>query len=290
MSFITGCVGVGRTLGVLAQLEADDDKPVDAWQVGFWADGRWRSELTLDFKPVALSPFVAQPDTWVVLGVDGNVLWIEGASAKQPNIRRHRIGDGSLPAFTAVRDFGIGLVATGMGRRVHWSDGSGWQLLGRGLVPDHPGELVGFEAMATVEGELYVCGWGGEIWFLKDGVWERVDTSTNIILTGAAAHPRGEVIICGRLGTILHGRREQWALVEHQQTNEDFWSVATFQGRTYCSSMRTIYELVGQRLIPVDDGSTSGSYYHLSANNMIMASIGADAVSVTDGEDWNEII
>jgi hypothetical protein len=290
VSLITGMVGIGRRLGVLAQLEDDDAQPIDGWQVGFWQDGSWHAELVLDFKPVALSPFGTDPGRWVVLGMEGEVLWLDNVGAPSQRERRDQIGDGSLPAFTTLAPFGSGIAATGMGRAVYWSNGAGWRTLGAGLLPDQPAELVGFEALAAIDDEFYACGWRGEIWYLVEGVWRQAHVPTNVILTGAAASQSNDVIVCGRLGTLLRGRRERWAMIDHQQTEEDFWSTATFQDSVYISSMLAIYELSDGHLAPVDDGSTAGSYYHLSANEQIIASIGATAVLVGDGEDWQQIL
>lgn len=280
MSFVTGATGKGQSLAVLAQVEAEGEL-LDEWRVGFWEDGDWRSELELDFKPVAISPFGERPDAWAVLGFEGEVLWIEDATTQQ-TIREDRVAASSQAAFTTIRSYGAGIAAAQMGRQVHWSDGTCWRPLGSGMTIEQSGEIVGFEALAAFEGELYASGWKGEIWYLESGLWRRVDTPTSMILTGAAAHV-DEMIICGRLATILRGRRDQWVVVDHQQTDEDFWSVAVFQGRTYLSSMLAIYELVDERLVPVDDGSTTGTYYHLAANDQIMASIGAETVLVKIG-------
>lgn len=269
-------------------MDGEDDQPLDIWRVGFWANGEWWSEVALDFKPVALTPFGDQQNSWMILGARGEVLWIADTALPE-TFRKDRVAVGPQPSFTAVHRFAAGLAVAQMARRIYWSDGHEWQPLGTNLTLEKPGELVGFESLAATDDELYACGWGGEIWFLKDGVWQEVHSPTNIILTSAASQ-QSELIMCGRLGTILRGRRDRWAIVEHHQTDEDFWSVATFQGRVYLSSMQAIYELVDDRLVPVDDGSTTGSYYHLSANDQIMVSTGARSVLVTDGTEWHEII
>jgi hypothetical protein len=288
MSFITGAVGPGRSLAVLAQEEDEDGQLLDAWRVGFWRDDDWRAELDLDFKPVAISPLGIRPDSWVILGIDGDVLWVQDA-VTQCTTRNDSVVDTSQSAFTVIRPFGIGVAAAGMRREVHQSDGNGWQLIGGRMPIERPHEIAGFEDLAGRPDEFYACGWRGEIWFLERGLWHQVNSPTNVILTGAVMQTSGEMIACGRLGTILRGRRDRWAVVDHQQTDEDFWSVAVFRGRTYVSSMRTIYEIVEDQLIPVDDDSTSSSYYHLSANDLIMVSIGSSAVLVTDGQEWQEI-
>jgi hypothetical protein len=289
VSFITGSVGKGRSLAVLAQVEDEDDEPVDDWRAGFWWDGEWTAELELDFKPVAVIPYGERPDTWAVLGYDGEVLWIDAANTESPNVRRDQIDVKPKWAFTTMRPFAKGLAVAQMSRQVYWSNGSGWTALGTGIPGTEPKHSVGIEALAALGDELYAAGWAGEIWYMQNRVWKQASSPTNVILTGAAALPDGQVLITGRLGTILRGQRDRWAVVAHEQTEQDFWSAAVFGGKIYVSFMSGIFELVNNELTMVDDEIDIGSYYHLSSNDQIMASIGAASVAITDGQSWEQI-
>ncbi len=289
MSFITGAVGNGRSIAVLAQVDDANGNPLDAWRLGVWRDGSWRAEHSLDSQPVALCALQQGSNSWAVLASEGEVTLIEEAISA-PRLRVEHVVEQVQYPFTMIRPFANGLAVTGMARQVHWSDGvRGWRPLGQNMPQARPDELIGFEALAEASGELYACGWSGEIWRLNNNFWSQVASPTNIILTGAAATGAQEIVICGRLGTLLRGMQDNWSIVDHDHTNEDFWSVASFRGHTYVASLRGIYQLTQDELTPVDDASQAASYYHLSANDEIMISVGADCVLVLDEDNWVQI-
>ncbi len=290
MSFITGAVGNGRSVAVLAQVDDEDGEPLDAWRLGIWRDGVWRAEHPINDNPVALCKLEKRPDSWAVLGSEGELTIIEDAISA-PNVHVEMIVEQAPYAFTSIGPFAGGLAVVAMARQVLWSGGSGgWRQLGSGMPMEKPGELMGFEALVELPGELYACGWSGEIWRLSDNAWRQIASPTNVILSGATVASSGEIVVCGRLGTILRGRVDRWEVIEHAQTTEDFWSVATFRERIHVSSLRGIYQLDQDHLLPVDDASPIASYYHLSANDEIMISVGARSVLLTDGDDWQQII
>jgi hypothetical protein len=288
MSFFAGSVGVARSLAVIAQAEADG-QPQDDWRLGFWRDGEWRQEITVEFKPVAIAPVPEREDAWVVLGTHGEILWIDQATGQHTQ-RREEVGSSSQAGFTALAWLGNTLAAAQMGRRAFGFSGSGWHSLGAGLQANLKGETAGFLGMVASSEDLFACGWRGEIWRLHAGNWIEEDSPTSSILTAATATAEGEVFICGRLGTILRGRPNRWVVVDHQQTEEDFWSLTLFRGDVYVSSLRGIYQLQGDELNPVDDDTPDASHYRLSANDEIMLSIGNRTLLVTDGKQWTQIL
>lgn len=289
MSFITGCVGQGRTLAVLAQVEDDGGEPVDAWSLGLWSDGDWRFEQAVDFKPVAVAPQPGRPGSWVVLGMGGEVLWVDTAGGT-PATREDRIRVAPGTAFTTMRALGGGVVAAAMKRLVFHSAGKGWQALGTGLPTPQPREVVGLEALVEASDGLHACGWKGEIWRLVGDTWRQASSPTNLILTGGAALPDGRVLFCGRLGMVITGRGDRWEVLGHDQTEEDFWSATTFRGSTYLASLQGLREVKDDELQPVDDGMSDGSYCHLSSNDALMLSVGDRSVAITDGQDWKRIL
>jgi len=256
--------------------------------VRFWAAGAWGATLDLDFKAVDVAAVPQRPGAFAVLGMEGEILWIDDALGEQPKTRRDLIGGGKLAARTALAPFGGGLAATGMGREVHWSSGGPWNGLGSG-VGDEKGKLVGFEALqATGATTLYAAGWRGELWCLEGTTWTQTDSPTNVILTGLASVGGGDVIACGRQGMLLRGNRERWTVLEHSVA-EDFWSVVRFRDVVYVSSLSSIYELGEDGPSRVDDGSPTGSYCRLAANDSLLISVGAAAILAYDGTDWTEL-
>jgi hypothetical protein len=226
----------------------------------------------------------------VILGFEGEILWIDDVFAPRPVVRADRLSRELLAARTAIHPYGGGVATTGMGRQVHWSNGGSWRPLGTGLAPHEPGKLDGLEAFqATPDGSLYAVGWKGEIWWLKDGRWRAIDSPTNVILTGVAAGPAGDLCACGQVGTVLVGAGDAWQYIDHQFTAEDLWSAAWFRDRFYVSSMRSIFALDGTALARVDDESEVGSYCRLSANDTHLISVGAAGIIRYDGSDWADL-
>jgi hypothetical protein len=290
MTFVAGCVGVERALAVIAQSEDDDGEPLDDWRIGFWRDGEWRAELPVAFALVAVAPVPDRHDAWVALGNRGEILWIDHATG-QRTVRQESIDSPSTADFIALRPFGHGFVATQMGRRVFASTGSGWSPLGNNLPPHQSGgDTIGFLDLAQCGTDLVCCGWKGDIWRLRENLWMQEDSPTNIILTSMTVRAPNDVLVCGRLGIILRGCEDQWARVDHQQTDEDFWSIVTFCGRIYLASLRGIYELLGDELLPVDDEHPDAGHHKLYANDEIMLSLGSRTLLVTDGEQWTQIL
>lgn len=276
---ITGSLGRGRSAAVLAQLQDDDFEPVDAWTVGLWRDGEWRAEHPLDFKPVAVAPWV---DTWAVLGASGELCWVD-----EGGTRRERQSIARGVGFTHLRHARGELVALGMGRAALRFDGEAWHPLGTGLPPTGPGELRGFETLVEAADALYAAGWGGELWRLEGASWKPTQTQTKQILTGGTALPSGEALICGRDGTLLRGRGEHFATLG--KAPADLWSAATFRGRVFVASLSEVFELVGDRLTSPDGTSVVTDAYHLSANDALLLSVGSSSVVVFDGETWTPL-
>jgi hypothetical protein len=288
MSFVAGCVGEARSLAIIAQAESDDGKGLDDWRIGFWREDDWRAEMRVSFVPVAIMPLRERADSWVALGSRGEILWIDQATG-QRLVREDRIPSESTAGFTAIARVGNTIAAAQMGRRVFGSAGSAWSSLGTDLPANQPGETRGFLGMVTCGNDLFCCGWKGDIWRLRGNAWIQEDSPTTVILTAITATESDEVIVCGRLGTVIRGFPDHWARLDHQQTEEDFWSVTTFRGRVYVASLRGVYELQGERLTPVDDDTPSASHHKLYANDDIMLSVGSHTLLVTDGTQWSQI-
>ena len=99
MSFITGAVGNGRSIAVLAQVDDANGNPLDAWRLGVWRDGSWRAEHSLDSQPVALCALQQGSDSWAVLASEGEVTLIEEAISA-PRLRvEHVVEQVTIPIY-----------------------------------------------------------------------------------------------------------------------------------------------------------------------------------------------
>lgn len=291
MGFITGRTGRGRSFAVIGQLEDDEGEEIDAWQVGFWRDGGWQADQVLRFKPAVVTPLPTGPDAWFILGEEGECLWVDVGTGKMDILRESRIGDGELPMFTDARAFRDGLVAVGMDLVVWFGAGGGWVPLGTGMPRRPPGKTCGLEAVAVRGGHLAACGWGGEVWILSDQHWREAGLPTRGILSGLTADAEGRWTVCGRDGALYRDGTGQWEALCAGTRSEDFWSVAVFRDRLYVASMCSLYRYDSGRLLVVDDDAVDATYYHLSANDEMMLSVGSRTVMATgDGDAWQRII
>lgn len=95
---------------------------------------------------------------------------------------------------------------------------------------------------------------------------------------------------CGQLGTLLRGRHGNWEIIDHTDTDDDFWSLAWFKEALYVSSSTAVYTLRNGRLQAVDFGDdVPDGCFHLSAGDGVLWSIAAKDVFAFDGASWTRI-
>lgn len=180
----------------------------------------------------------------------------------------------------------------GMHRQVYArSDDGSWRRHENGLTPVAKGQVAGYEAIAGYSSaELYAAGWDGELVAFDGASWRSVDSPTNQIIVALAAGADGVVYGCGRKGLVLRGRGDKWDVVVHGDTLDDLWSVVWFQGHAYFASMRALYRLDGDHLVPVDVSPVQAqTFYALSANDQALWSVGPKDVIEFDGKVWRKI-
>jgi hypothetical protein len=100
------------------------------------------------------------------------------------------------------------------------------------------------------------------------------------------------VYVCGQNGLILHGRGDQWRVVDHGDTKETLWDIHAFRGRIYVASLRFLYELKNERLVRVRfGGDLPRSFYKLSSvSDDVMLSIGHKDAFIFDGVEWTRVL
>jgi hypothetical protein len=182
-------------------------------------------------------------------------------------------------------------VVVGMDRQVYrWKGNSSWETIEQGLPPGNP-KVVGFEAIGGFSlADVYAGGWDGELWHYNGKSWRPVDTPTSAIIVNLCCAGDKNVYACGRTGLLLRGREDRWEVVELEGEQDDFWGIAWFKERLYLSSMRKVYVLDRDRLVPVDFGEEeASSFYHLTATKDILWSIGPKDVLAFDGNAWTRI-
>ena len=140
--------------------------------------------------------------------------------------------------------------------------------------------------------ELYAVGWDGALWTNAGGAgWAEVDSPTNLILT-AATTGVDRMYAAGQLGTIIEGRGADWRPVEHEETDADIWSAATFQGITYFATHNVILKLEDGE---VGIGHLVDTEVVRTAQELVTGpsglwSIGRQDLVLFDGEEWQSVL
>src|SRR3954467_9771417 len=97
----------------------------------------------------------------------------------------------------------------------------------------------------------------------------------------------GNVYIAGHGGMLIRGRGEAWNMIDQQQTKDHLWDMEWFGEELYVSTMRAIYRLSGQELVPIEFGEDSPkSCYQLSSAKGVMWSSGEYDIMSFDGRRW----
>lgn len=182
-------------------------------------------------------------------------------------------------------------VAYGMRRQAYIRSETGsWRAI---HAPDcKPGEAAGFEGLCGWSLlDLYAVGWEGEIWHFNGSTWVIESSPVNVILTAATIHDDGFVYACGQNGTLVRGRVGQWEVLAANQTIDDFWAIASYQGQLYVASLGMLYVLTNGQLLTVSTGiDQTGSFQALSEAQGVLWSIGSDDIAATDGKQWVRVL
>ncbi|WP_312305627.1 hypothetical protein [Chryseobacterium sp.] len=148
-----------------------------------------------------------------------------------------------------------------------------------------------FESVAGFsDHEVYCAGWEGDLWLYDGKEFRKIELGINNHLTKIRTASDGFIYGCGMGGIIIKGRENQWEVITTE--HEDLWGLIEFNNKIYVSSLYAVYELSGNKLIPIDFGEdiTPASCYHLSAADGIMWSIGGNDVLEFDGNLWKRIL
>ncbi len=177
--------------------------------------------------------------------------------------------------------------AFGMKREVYCRQKEGRWVAMSAPPPDGDDEVAGFEALSGFDAQdLYAVGWEGEIWHWTDKRWQPCASPVNVVLTAVCCAPDGQVYACGQNGTLLAGRGDRWAVLEHEVV-DDFWDLCWFNGVLLVASMSGLYELAEDGLVPVRFGDDQpDSCYRLTEAEGVLWSIGQEDLFSFDGQAW----
>lgn len=217
-----------------------------------------------------------------LLGIDG-----EFGVIHENELGESRVAGKSLYALTAVgrSTYAVGAV----GQVLRSEDGRSWENLNHARQAK-AGLLEGVAAYTPEE--VYAVGADGAIVLLTPTKAERIDSPTNLVLSGICRGPDDLLYACGQKGMILRGRKHEWTVVEHDETKEDLWSICTFQGRVFLTSTHFLYELKGDKLEAVRfENDIPRTFCKLSlAGDDTLLSVGQRDAFLFDGRGWTRLL
>lgn len=219
----------------------------------------------------------------LVAGTDGPLLTVSSGSIKEGRIV---FADGFEGPFTlrSLRRIGDEAFGVGMsGLIIRRLPDTRWELLQRprrGL----PG-LEAIDGFATTE--LYAVGWNGALLRWENSSFRPCPAPTSVILTGICCAGDGLAYACGQDGVILRGRYAAWEVICPEATRENLWDIAWFKGRSYVSTVLSLYVIDDDDLVPVDFGEDPPtSCYRIFVHDGFLWSIGREDILRFDGLRW----
>jgi hypothetical protein len=139
--------------------------------------------------------------------------------------------------------------------------------------------------------DLYAVGRQGMVWHFDGQAWSECDLPMSQNLTAVKCAGDGKVYIGGHGGLLVRGRANAWEVVEHRETEDDFWDIEWFERKLYVSTMKGVYWLKGDSLTRVDFGDDPPkSCYQLSAAKNVMWSNGEFDIMSFDGKTWSRVV
>lgn len=247
--------------------------------------GQWQSPGHTQWATAAVCVVKQPSERFVAVSEDGDVFTYVGGNATAESITP---APSALAAVASIEGYAY---ACGMRRQVYVRTGEGqWQAIS--APAPKPGVTAGFEAISGYsQNDIYAVGWEGEIWQRSGGNWIQHDNPVNLILTGVCCADDGYVYACGQSGTLVKGRNDHWAVIEHALTHEDFWDIHAFGDRVYVASYSGLFEIKGGSVQAVDFGAEAPRTCHrLTSAEGILWSVGAEDIYSFDGSAWQKVV
>ena len=237
---------------------------------------------------------VDEPEFQVLaLKPDGSVHFF-GESEGVEVIDKSNDGPSRRGMLREIRKIGDIAYVCGMGRQVYRRPAPGkWERMDAGaLCPLGWTEATSFDSIDGFDDRtFYAVGLNGAIWKYAGDSWIQCDSPTTVWLKRVKCVASGTVFACGQSGTLIRGDGENFEVVQHNATNDDFVGLEWFNERLYVATATTLYEFDGERLKQVDPGFGHATTYGLlHAKDGVMWSFGRKHLAYNDGKKWHEMI
>jgi len=276
------------------ELMDEETGDVQDAQVFIFRDGEWVFH-DLQWNAIGLTITEQLSQAMIALGREGEVLIGSKSGFSEEEIEDENGGPVERGPMRSISTIDGSVFAVGMNRQIYrWIGANGWDRHEEGL-PKEIGlhEIVGFNAIdGSAINDLYVVGWGGEIWRNDGKGWRRIESPTNLALLDVKLINPDLIYACGQGGIIIRGSKDRWELVEYEGPEDlEFSSMAWFKDKLYLADNHALYVLDKNELSKVDfgvDGTVPSS--HLHANDGILLSVaGKEVFTTTDGIKWDEV-
>jgi len=284
------CLDDGRTIFVRTVIKTLNDKDVRHCVVLKYDGSGWQSFL---INNGITSQYASNVNGWTLhsLGYNGIIHVSSQDSESEEIIDGSRFGPSKLRWMYDIKQIGGQLCAVGMSRMAYRQDSSGtWNQLGRGAEVT---DLVDIEAcFRSIAGfsddHLIAVGTKGEIWQCCNGVWQQMESPTNVILHGVLCCDDGTAYACGAAGVVLRLSNNSCTVVDNDETDDHLWGISWFKGSVFIAGSNAVYKIDDNRLRKVDMGIKPTTSYLYSSSN-ILWSVGSSDICWFDGSTWKQL-
>jgi hypothetical protein len=257
-------------------------------------EGKNWSQTVMTWEGVRLSGVLLPMPTVFVLGREGEVLVGDANGYRQESIFDGNASPMRRGPMRNMRAIAGSIYAVGMARQIYRRTGDKqWRTQEAGLPGSSVSlKVVGFNSInGSGDDDLYVVGWGGEIWHYSGLSWLQEESPTNLTLFDICLDSTGEAWVCGQSGIILRGRNKRWDLVEYEGEKPTFRSMTWFKNNLYLADGYGLYVLIGNKLSNVDFGvgaMVPSSHVH-AGDDILLSVAGKEVFSTSDGINWNPL-
>ncbi len=251
--------------------------------------GKEWDALPIDWEAPILA-IEREPLVVNAIGIGGEVLRLAGGNVSGEYVDPDPDAPEALGWLRGARAIGPCVFTVGMGRQVYVREGGGWRCIDQAIRQQGP-QPVGFEAVdGTSERDVYAVGLEGEIFRYDGARFRKLDSPTNIALRDVRAVARDRVFVCGTAGILLRGAGDHFEAVDHRSTEENLYALEWFREQLYVATLKAVYRLDGDALVPVDLGIPDLTAGSLHAADGVLWSCGArHLASTTDGMTWTPV-
>jgi hypothetical protein len=227
------------------------------------------------------------PKHFLVFGDDGHYLLYDAGQLRQGFLWNETEGPHKHGVMRAGCANGEQVCWVGLDRRGAVRNRQGrWTQMSEGLAGDYEG------AVAMPDGSFLAYGWHGLVARTEGARWTAIAMPTNVIVTNGCVCPDGRAVLVGQNGVVLRGGGDSWEVLVADETNQDFWGVAWFEGKLHLSTMQFIYQVTDDdalALVQFTDGLPE-TYCHLIAGAKQLWSIGNKSLVARLGGVWRNVV